>query len=126
MSNPSKLRLLIERLVAQPGGLAMTEVPGRTPREVSRVMLRLVASGQVFRGRLSQRLVRFFGSEEDAARWIATPPPAVEVDPTHAPWSDSTPANYPTNVDGSPAWTFTRCPPSMLGVNRTNTHDDRW
>ena len=134
---PSPLRDRVRRFVNRLEGVATTEVPDMTPKQVARCIEYLVADGLAFPAHLNRRVVRYFASQVLADRWLeATKLKAYQdkqeekvflapqVPDGRAPWSASAQPHYPTDADGRPLWKHTICSPSEIGLRRTNTHSD--
>ena len=90
---------------------------------------RLVKAGKLFRGKLSHKTVHFFPTQELADAFVSArrvpgriAPVVLTKQSTRASWTRDTPAYYPTNPDGTPAYKFTRAAPAPAVVYRTNTH----
>jgi hypothetical protein len=107
-------------------------LPDYTRRQVARALQALIASGLVFAVSLGKE-ARYFPSRESANDWLAAQlgarmkeEQADAASDERAPWPDDTPAHYPTNADGTPAYRFTVCPTDNTGLGQTNTFSDRY
>lgn len=132
----SPLRRALRRLAARQDGVSNDEVPGATVRQVARVVQHLLEDEVLFRARLTGKNVRYFTTPVAAETWLTAaraeslrPKVAVKtaqtiVDERAAPWPADAPPFFPKDAAGRPAWKFTRGPPSMLGIFRTNTHEE--
>lgn len=109
-------------------GVCTTEIDGYTRRQVGRAVEHLLYQKRIHRGKASHRVVRFFGHREDAEAFadaallarggVNAPARQLEV----APWAADAKPHFPVDGHGVPTWKFTQCPPSQIGLHRTNTH----
>lgn len=120
----SPLRLKVIRMSNRPVGISTSEIEGYSVRQVGRVCEHLIQAGKIHRGHAGGRLVRFFGRKVDAeaftdsGRLRRSAYRTKDDDGVRAQW----PADAPMHETAETLYTY--CPPSMLGVHRTNTFHD--
>ena len=97
-------------------GFVIEGLSGRTATDVDSVVRKLIRLGRVHKGKIGHRTVRFFSRPEWAAAYQEQRVAATAVIAagrgarSKATWSSDTPATYPTNPDGTPAYKVTVCP----------------
>lgn len=94
------------------------------PQRVHTLLTEQIRAGNLFRGALGHRTVRFFGrqewAEEYAKRRRKPAGGPVTLSRTKAQWPADAPIHYPVDAHGNPLYRVTISPPPRdLGVIRT-------
>ncbi len=120
-------------LASRPGGMTTSEMTDWPANRVSTCAAKLVADGVLFRGKLSKKVVRYFGNKAEADEWQANsaampqhPPRSVTIRKAATSrksvmLSPLAVVVYPMNEDGTPAYKHTIAPTAPQAL-RTNTH----
>mgnify|MGYP006958840695 CR=1 FL=1 len=131
-SNPrfDALCILLLKLAARPDGVGTSEISGHTVEYVGNCLHRMLKKGQVFRGKLGHRSVRFFSTQAAAESWEArSRPPTTRLSATASAMKLGTtrggkawwPADAPMNITENTIRTYAE----PLGPPvRTNTYAD--
>lgn len=83
-----------------PAGLRTSAIPGYSSHQVADLAGKMVRAGQLFRAKISHKVVRYFDSEA-AAKALTTTKPSVSIRKRlspHSAWDDVAPAKLPEDI----------------------------
>lgn len=133
----SPLRRNVIAMLRRANGLATDEIEGFSIRQVARAIQYCLERDEAFVGRHTGKDVRYFSSQHDADAWVekrrleevaklhgSNTAASSALPPIKATWPADAKEHYPEDKHGVPLWKLTLCPPSQLGLTRTNTYVD--
>lgn len=113
-------QILAAAKIAGEAGISTDSIVGMSAADANNALPRLVRSGQIFKGKIGHRTVRYFARPEWAQAYgdkykSASAPTPSKKRAQRAPWTVDTPAHYPVDADGKPLYKVTICPSGQLG-----------
>lgn len=110
-------RAAVMKLLDDPRGFRTDGIEGFNLRETQGPIWWMGKEGVVFKARISHRNVRYFGKQEWADAFLAglriqgSSNLVIRKATTRAPWAADTPAHFPVDEAGRPAYKLTIAPP---------------
>jgi len=118
----TRLRRTLRTLAAVETGFSVAEVSGYTPAMLGNTIANMIDAGELHRGKLGHRTVRYFADPRHALVYAHSRSKIpTTITRTRAPWPADSPVHLPVDANGRPLYKVTIAPTPERAL-RTNTH----